>query len=328
MRCLALATAFAESGWNVGFAVNAQALFVVPSLTETVVDTLVVNGTDEIFDLEERWPDGAALLVVDHYGRGAAFERKCRSWATTILAIDDLADRQHCADILVDQTYGREESDYRPLTGSDCRLLLGARFALLRPQFQAKRGRALAKRRNSAPPRRLLISLGATDSTGVTRLALQAAVEASPMLTVDVVVGTYAPHLSEILQMAASMGPSVSVHRSVGDMASLMADADLSIGACGSTSWERCCLGLPTLAVITADNQRLIARNLAAAGAIEIAGDAVELSVDSLAARLAALRNNVSRRKAMAEAAASICDGKGIYRVVAELTRAWRPVAE
>ena len=327
MRCLALAAEFPESGWRVGFAVNAEALSVVPSLSETIADTLVVSETNEVIDLEERWPDGAALLVVDHYGRGAAFEHKCRPWAGTIMAIDDLADRPHCVDVLVDQTYGREEPDYRPLTGQDCRLLLGAQFALLRPQFRAERGRALAKRAISAPPRRLLVSLGATDSTGITKLALQAVAEASPALTVDVVVGTCAPHLSEILQMAASMTPSVSVYRSVGNMASLMADADLSIGACGSTSWERCCLGLPTLAVVTADNQRLIARNLAIAGAIEIVGDTVELSVDTLATRLAALRDDVSRRKAMAQAAASICDGNGVHRVVAELTRAERPAA-
>ena len=126
MRCVALATAFAEAGWQVGFAVNAEALSVIPALADTVADVLVVSGDDEVPSLAERWPDGVALLVVEHYGRGAAFERRCRPWAAANLVIDDLADRRHCADVLVDQTYGREESDYLPLNGPDCRLLLGA----------------------------------------------------------------------------------------------------------------------------------------------------------------------------------------------------------
>ena len=325
VRCLALAAAFAGLGWRIGFAVNDEALTVVPSLPKSVADVLVVNGTDELPALVERWPGGADLLVIDHYARDAEFERRCRPWATTILAIDDLADRQHCADVLVDQTYGREESDYRPLTGRDCRLLLGARFALLRPQFRAERGRALAKRAIAAPPRRLLISFGATDSTGITKLALQAVAEASLALSVDVVVGPSVPNLDEIRRLVAFVGPAVTIHRAVSNMAVLMTDADLAVGACGTTSWERCCLGLPTLAVVTADNQRLIARNLATTGAIEIVGDAIELTVDALATRLAALRTDPSRCRAMAQAAAPICDGNGARRVAAEMMEANRP---
>ena len=327
MRCLTLATAFAEAGWHVGFAVNAAALSVMPALVETVADILVVSGNDEVPALAERWPEGAALLVVDHYGRDIAFERRCRPWAAAILAIDDLADRRHHADVLMDQTHGRQESDYRALTGPDCRLLLGARFALLRPQFREQRGKALARHRTPAPARRLLVSFGATDSASVTALALHAAAEGSPALSVDIVVGPSTRDLDEIHRMAASISPTVSVHRSVGDMASLMTKADFAVGACGGTSWERCCLGLPTLVVITADNQRLIARNLAAAGAVELVGAAGELTVETLATRIAALRNDTSRRQAMARAAASVCDGKGVDRVVAELTRENMPAA-
>ena len=293
----------------------------MPALVETVADILVVNGNDEVPALTERWPDGAALLVVDHYGRDIAFERRCRPWAAAILAIDDLADRQHNADVLVDQTHGRKDSDYRFLIGPDCRLLLGARFALLRPQFRAQRRRAMTRRETSAPAQRLLVSFGATDSAGVTALALQAVAEGSPALSVDVIVGPETRNLDEIRQVAASISPAAFVHHSVGDMASMMMKADFAIGACGGTSWERCCLGLPTLVVVTADNQRLIARNLAASGAIELVGDAGELTVEGLAARISALRNDASRRKTMARAAASVCDGKGIDRIVSKLTQ-------
>ena len=104
-------------------------------------------------------------------------------------------------------------------------------------------------------------------------------------------------------------------------MASLMVEADFAVGAVGTTSWERCCLGLPTLAVTTADNQRQIARSLAVAGAVEVVGDAGEVTADALAARIAALSDDPSRRRAMAHAAAALCDGQGAARVVGVLTR-------
>ena len=136
MRCLTLAGALTEAGWHVGFAVNAQALAVVPSLAGAIEDILVLGEDDEASALTERWPDGVTLLAVDHYGRDMAFELRCRPWAAVIMAIDDLANRRHRVDVLLDQTHGRSESDYRPLTGPECRLLLGPQFALLRPQFR------------------------------------------------------------------------------------------------------------------------------------------------------------------------------------------------
>ena len=207
------------------------------------------------------------------------------------------------------------------LTGSDCRLLLGAQFALLRPQFQTNRRRALARRENTASAKRLLISFGASDSTGATMLTLRAVAHACPTLSVDVVVGACSRHWDDCHRLAASISRAVTVHRSIDDMAPLMTEADFAVGACGGTSWERCCLGLPTLVVVTADNQRDIARGLAAAGAVEVIGDAGEVTVETLAARIAALRDDPPRRRDMARAAASVCDGQGVAKVVAALMR-------
>ena len=325
MRCLTLAAALAEQGWRVGFAVNAEAPSVVPSLADAITDILILGGGDEVAALKERWPEGVPLLVVDHYGRDADFEHGCRPWSATILVIDDLADRRHRADLLLDQTQGRNEADYRLLTGPDCRLLLGTRFALLRPQFQAYRRRALTRRDSDGPAQRLLVSFGATDAAGVAAMALQAAARASPALTVDVVVGAFSGNLNEIDRLAAALAPAATVHRSVSDMASLMTDADFAVGAAGGTSWERCCLGLPTLVVVTADNQRDIARSLAAAGAIDLVGDAGTVTVEALADRIAELRNDAPRRHAMAQAAAEVCDGQGAARVVDALMQATLP---
>ena len=327
MRCLTLAATLADSGWHVGFAVNSEALSVVPSLTETVADVLVLGEHDEVSALAERWPDGVMLLVVDHYGRDVSFEQRCRPWAAMLLAIDDLPDRRHDVDFLLDQTHGRNESDYRALVGPNCRLLLGARFALLRPQFQAYRRRALARRESADRARRLLISFGATDSTGVTMLALRAVAEACSTLSVDVVLGASSRDFEEIRRLAVSMSPTVSVHRSVGDMASLMMQADIAVGACGATSWERCCLGLPTLVIVTAENQRHIARNLSTAGAVEVVGDVGAVSADALANRMRVLGDDPSRLRTMGRVAESICDGQGAARVTAALMGEVMPTA-
>ena len=191
MRCLTLAEALTGAGWHVGFAVNDQALSVVPWLAEAVEDVLVLGEGDETSAMMERWAEGVALLVVDHYERDIAFERSCRPWTAAILAIDDLANRQHRVDVLLDQTHGRDESDYRTLTGPNCRLLLGARFALLRPQFQTNRRRALARRENTASAKRLLISFGAIGLDRCRHCCRSAGGgrTPAPRLSVDVVVG-------------------------------------------------------------------------------------------------------------------------------------------
>ena len=330
MRCLTLATAWAEEGWHVGFAVNARALSIVPALAGRIVDILVLNesdtGTDEASALAARWPDGVALLVVDHYGRDATFERSCRPWAAAILAIDDLADRRHRADFLLDQTPGREARDYDGLVPPGCAMLLGGRYALIRPSFAARR--TATARRERIRPRRLYVGFGATDTHGLTLLAIEAVARAGLDIGVDAVMGAAARGIEAVKQAAASTDIDVTIHVQTGDVDRLMAEADFGLGACGGSALERCAVGLPCIAVVAADNQRLIAENLAAAGAVELVGEAGELTAEVLAVRIAALAGDVSRRRAMARATASVCDGKGVERVVAELTagRSRRPL--
>ena len=326
MRCLILATAWAKEGWQVGFAVNARALSIVPALAGSAVDILVLNesdtGRDEASALAARWPDGVALLVVDHYERDATFERSCRPWAAAILAIDDLADRRHSADFLLDQTPGREARDYDGLVPPGCVMLLGGCYALIRPSFAARR--TATARRERIRPRRLYVGFGATDTHGLSLLAIEAIARAGLDISVDVVMGAAARGIEAVKQAAASTDIDVAVHVQTEDVDRLMAEADFGLGACGGSALERCAVGLPCIGVVAADNQRLVAENLAAAGAVELVGAASELTVEVLAARIAVLARDVSRRRAMARAAASVCDGKGVERVVAELSAGTR----
>lgn len=308
VRCLTLADALAEHGWESLFACTEETVATVPALARY---RIVPAGAPE--DLPP-----AELLVVDHYGLDSAYERRARARARRVLVLDDLADRPHDADLLLDQNLGRTAADYAGLLPHGCRLLLGPQWALLRPQFAAARPAALARRQQGGPVRRLLVAFGGTDPDNATGLALEAIARAGLEAAVDVVLGPRAPHLDSVRRQAAAL-PAARVLTGVEDMAALMAAADLAIGAGGTSSWERCCLGLPTLLVVIAGNQEHIARALADAGAALAAGRMSELSPDGLAALLRATAADSACLATMSECAAGICDGSGINRLAPRL---------
>jgi UDP-2,4-diacetamido-2,4,6-trideoxy-beta-L-altropyranose hydrolase len=320
-RCLTLANALGEAGWACAFAVGAETLAVIPGLAEAVDRVAVLDGPvdDEPARIAEVFGESWDLLVVDHYRRDARFETACREWAERILVIDDLADRRHDADLLLDQTLGRKPADYATLVAPRCRVLSGARYALIRPAFAARRRAALARREQGRPVSRILVAAGATDADNVTGIVLQGICESGLSAAVDVVLGAGAPHRAAVATLAAAMPQRTRLHVDCENMAELMAAADIAVGAAGTTSWERCCLGLPSVVIITADNQARVAERLAAAGACVAIGRRRDIMPAMVAGPVTVLANDAGRRRAMARAAAVICDGRGVKRLLAEL---------
>ncbi len=309
-RCLALAEALAGRGWRCAFACRKGAIDAVAALAKAGHMVGTLQGPDDADELKAIWPDGCDLLVVDHYGLDAGYESGCRDWAGKILVIDDLADRTHDCDVLLDQTVGRDRHDYADLAPPSCRVLTGSAYALLRPQFAAARAAALARRQNEKTVRRVLVSCGATDPDNVTAIVLDGLARVAPDIRVDVALGGAAPHLSKL---------SGNLHVDHEDMAGLMARADLAIGAAGSSAWERCCMGLPTLMLITADNQRTVARNLVETGAAMMIGDGERVTAESVAEALKFLMDRPHRLMEMRRQALTVCDGLGAGRVVIEV---------
>lgn len=314
-RCLSLARALEAKGWRTRFAVTSAAIATVPALGLHDPLTVAAPGDARVIGDAVCRCD---LLVVDDYGLDSEFESGCRAFATRIFVIDDLADRDHDCDVLLDQNLSTTEGAYKNRVPKNCRLLIGTRYALLRPEFARLRSDALARRRQAHLPQRLLVSFGATDPGNLTEKAILAARDTDLGLVVDAVLGPGAPHLERIVALAGNRG---DVHLKVGvtDMASLMAAADISLGAGGTTAWERCCLGLPGLIATMADNQRANVNALAAAGAVDLLGWHANITVADIAAGLTVLCGDVGRMTAMADAAARICDGQGVDRVVAAL---------
>ena len=208
-------------------------------------------------------------LVVDHYALDQRWEEALAPHYRKLLVIDDLADRPHRCDLLLDQNLGSQPEHYAQWVPAHCQVLTGPYYALLRPEFAALRPYSLQRRKPQPALRELLITMGGADQPNATGQVLQAlktcALPADCRITV--VMGLTAPWLQNVRELAAQIPWPTKVVVNVNDMAQRMADSDLAIGAAGSTSWERCCLGLPTLMVVLADNQRDIAIGLERAGA-------------------------------------------------------------
>jgi UDP-2,4-diacetamido-2,4,6-trideoxy-beta-L-altropyranose hydrolase len=315
MRCLALADDLRATGWDCAFAVRPGSLEAAPALALSGHEVLTLDGTagQDAGAIERRWPEGSDWLIVDHYGLDDIFERACRPWAKRIMVIDDLANRRHDCDVLLDQTLNRAATDYDGLVPPACSQALGTRYAVLRPEFAALRPTALASRRYEAAALRLLVSLGGTDPDNATSLVLDAVAASGLESAVDVVVGGGSPWLAHVAGRVAEI-PGARLHVGPRNMGALMAAADLAIGAAGTSSWERCCLGLPTIMLVLADNQRENAKQLAAAGAVRCVAQSGEALVADVAALIRELAGDRAALRQMSAQAAALCDGQGALR--------------
>ena len=259
---------------------------------------------DEIFD----W------MVVDHYGIDARWERQLKSAYRKLMVIDDIADRVHECDLLLDPNLGRTAQDYASLVPEDCQILVGPQYALLRPEFSELRPYSLARRVNPTF-KRLLISMGGVDKDNVPGLVLASIKDYQwPVdLHITVVMGPHAPWLEQVRHQANELSMPIEVLTSVDNMAQLMADCDLAIGAAGGTSWERCCLGLPTVIIILAQNQyqgAMALSRLDCALVLEpFIGAGFELNL------LNAIQETIKSHQ-LNRACSTVTDGEGCNRVV------------
>lgn len=269
-------------------------------------------------DAEQTWEvladTVADWLVVDHYALDARWESRLRRSCRRILVIDDLADRPHDCDILVDQTLGRRAVDYFHRVPAWCRILTGTHYALLRAEFAALREASL-ERRATAPVRHILVSMGAFDLPDATGRVLRTLRDGTlpRAARITVVLSESAPALAGVRALAAEQPGQIRIAANPGDMAALMADSDIAIGAAGTTAWERCCLGLPSLLVVLAENQRRSAGALAAAGAARLLGEigAIEAELPQALAWL----QQPARLRTMQQKARRLVDGGGAGRL-------------
>ena len=297
MRSLSLAAALGE---------RAQAIFAVPPEAAPVIDRFAtvpvqIVGRDEAV--------AADAVVVDDYGADAVAEARLRGGARVLMAIDDLADRSHAAELVLDPGYGRSAADYAALVTEGTLVLSGADFALVRPAFVAARGRVPPLRDTVD---RVFVSFGLSDVDGVCGRAVAALRPVLPGARFDIALGSGAESLPS-LRTAAADDPGLVLHIDAPDVAELMLAADIGVGAGGSATWERCCLGLPSVVVALVDNQRPTVRALAGDGVVlatDLANAGWEADLRAAVLRLA----DVGLRRALRTASMTVCDGRGAHR--------------
>jgi UDP-2,4-diacetamido-2,4,6-trideoxy-beta-L-altropyranose hydrolase len=251
-------------------------------------------------------------LVVDHYALDATWEKAMRGQVRKILCVDDLANRAHDCDLLLDQNYYDEPDRYAGLLPTGATTLLGPRYALVRPEFALWRSKQKAR---DGSVRHILLFMGGGDSANVTTVALQALIQLhshSLSWQVDVVLGAGNPHIADIQSICADLN-WVRLHHQANNMATLMANADLAIGAGGSTNWERACLGLPSLIFAVADNQKEPLRQLVEDG--YVVGEEQIPSVKRLMHWLDLLLANPAWLHGLGKRSATLVDGEGVRRV-------------
>lgn len=232
-------------------------------------------------------------LIVDHYALDAHWEMKMRSCVGKIFVIDDLANRVHDCDVLLDQNfYLDKEGRYDGLVPENCRMLLGPAHALLREEFYNV-GRH--RRNRTGRLRNLLIFYGGSDLTDETSKAIRVILRMNLHgVEVHVVVGSSNPHKKDVEKLCRHQ-EYIHYHEQASNMAELMNEADLMLGAGGTTTWERCFLGLPSIVTAIADNQVKICEDCHSAGLIEFLGFYNTVSEQDILERILGMDSDKSR---------------------------------
>ena len=336
MRCLTLADEFKKQGAHICFLSRNLPVHLSEMLSIKGID-LIQLGADDIDGLTDELAHSSWLetsqaqdalttvqalsgslwdwLVIDHYALDIRWESIVRQNIKKTMVIDDIADRIHDCDILLDQNYYTDmQTRYNGKIPAHCQLLLGPRYALLREEFRTLREQAKVR---NGKIKKVLVFFGGVDAENYTFQAIEALSEMDAGLQVDVVIGAQHPFKELIENACVKYGYIYHVQTSC--MAQLMFQADLAIGAGGSSSWERCSLGLPSLLVALADNQIAIAKDLSAVNACIYIGNGDTVNLLNLKKCLTELIANPEQIRKISESAYLITDGFGVLRVSNEM---------
>jgi len=333
MRCLSLAERIRDFGGDVCFVVRQDEGNLVNFITELdfkVVEllNLDISGLSNTELQEQDAVQTIAIIketqnldwiIVDHYDFDQLWEGKVKPYVNRIMVIDDLANRYHSCDLLLDQNWLSDmksrKSQYEKLAVNS-ELLLGPEFSLLRDEFSQVR--KLFRLRDGVI-KRVLIFFGGGDPGNFTGKVLSVLMDLEfKSLILDVVLGEMNPNISEIIKQTDGRA-NIYIHIQTDKMVQLISESDLCLGAGGSVTWERMCLGLPSIVWTLADNQRSFTKDLHNAGLLTWMGDSDHFSAKKLKKEMRNALSSYEVNKNNSERCMELVDGLGATRVYHKL---------
>lgn len=323
MRCLALAQAWKDEGGDVIFITACESPklqqrldgegFQVVQLKYPYPNPLDLEKTLEVIVGYQ-----GAWVVLDGYHFDPSYQYRIKGAGCRLLVIDDMAHHPHYyADIVLNQNIYAEDMQYscEPYT----RLLLGTKYVLLRREFLRWRQ---WKRNIPDIAKKTLVTLGGSDPDNVTLKVIEALQQVEVEgLEAIVVVGAANPHLALLRNAAESSAVPIRLETAVENMSELMAWADIAISAGGSTCWELAFMGLPSLLIVMADNQRMAVKRLCERGLMRNLGDSLDVTPQAIAWSLKNFAENYEERLKIGELGRQLVDGLGVERVVGVLVQ-------
>lgn len=324
MRCLALAESLRASGHDVGIVSAAMTPAMKRRITQLGIEFFPIKtatgdwqqGVDAELTASvlRGFSSDADWVIVDHYGLDRSWESVVRRHSSKLMVIDDLADRSHECDLLLDTGYcvGMDKRYAKLATGLPLRLL-GPKYSMLRDEFAGKR----MPRKVARTVENVFVSYGGTDPTGETLKALEVARQ-MPTTGFCVVVGEKCEGLEQVQKVAATL-TNVTLHIQTNQIAELLSNSDVALGAGGTSTWERFALGVPAIVTTVANNQIPSISKLAAEGYLEWLGASRQVSTASLHEALKALAASRTRREQMVCLGQKLVDGRGTERITRAL---------
>lgn len=337
VRCLNLANALRNTGAKCHFISKQHTGNVIPKIHCHGFSVSIIPGAPEpenyIVD-EKSWLNATQaqdasdfislveqasvkpdVIIVDHYSIDYEWEYSVKKQypLVRLVVIDDLCNRPHYADVIIDQTFKRTPEEYGALNKANGQIFSGTSYALINPAFVALSAKSIKRKKALQDPKSVLITMGGVDAQNVTEMILTWLNENEIIFfeKITIVMGRASPHQSAVREAAKHARLPVEVLVDVDTMPELMLEHDLAIGALGGTTWERCVMGLPAVNIAIADNQMTIAESLRSSGAIVLYANSLQPQTFT-----SALIDLITHYKEHMLLAMDICDGHGISRVV------------
>lgn len=317
VRCLALAKKFKEIGARLFLVTKNETRQLFPNLNE-IFDNIFYIKTDQNLNESIRSEFGfnnIDVLIIDDHQSNNVIEEQFQKITSKLIVLSDNPINKHSCDILIDSNFGRCKADYEELVSQKCLTLLGSEYIILRDEF-TKYPAARTEQKS------IVVSVGYTDPASLSEFYLKSLVEIENVHPVDVIIGHAPKALENASKLAARANFDLTIHEKPENISAIMSHAFLALGAGGGSVWERCAMGVPSVTIEVASNQKYLLDALNKMGAIMHLGEIENVSQKQMSQFLISALKDRKKLNRIAQCAQTLCDGKGVDRIVKSIMEA------